>query len=62
VLENWVLAVFESKRKKEIGRLRKINNEELHNLQSPTNIVRDKCNKDEMDGICSVHGRAETSI
>jgi hypothetical protein len=62
VFENRVLRrIFGPKRDEVTGEWRKLHNEELHNLYSSPDIIRqDKAN--EMGGTCGTHGRGEKSV
>jgi hypothetical protein len=64
VFENRVLRrIFGPKRDEETGGLRKLHNEELHNLYSSSSIIRMmEVKKDEMGGACSTIGGEEERI
>jgi hypothetical protein len=62
VFENRVLRrIFVPNRDEVMGEWRKLHNEELHNLYSSPDIIRQvKANK--VGGACSTHGRGEKSV
>jgi hypothetical protein len=64
VFENRVLrGVFGPKRDELPGEWRKLHNEELHDLYSPTHhCAGDKIEKNEMGGLCSADGGRERRV
>jgi hypothetical protein len=62
VFENRVLRrIFGPKRDEVTGEWRKLNNEELHNLYSFPDIIR-QVKANEVGGACGTHGRREKSV
>jgi hypothetical protein len=62
VFENRVLRrIFGPKRDEVMGEWRKLHNEELHNLYSSPDIIR-QIKANEMGGPCGTHGRVEKSV
>jgi hypothetical protein len=60
VFENRVLRrIFGPKRDKITGEWRKLHNEELHNLYSSQNIVRQISQGGLVSRTCGMHGRGE---
>jgi hypothetical protein len=60
IFDNKVLStVYEPKREESTGCSRKCHNEELHNLYSSPNIIREE---DEMEESCRIHGKDEKCI
>jgi hypothetical protein len=60
VFENRVLRrIFGPKRDEVTGQWRKLHSEELHNLYSSPDIIR-QVKANEVGGVCSTHGRGET--
>jgi hypothetical protein len=54
---------FGPKRDEVTGEWRKLHSEELHNLYSSTNIIKQiQGKKDEVGGACGTHGREEESV
>jgi hypothetical protein len=64
VFENKVLRrIFGPKRDEVTGEWRKLHNEELHNLYSSPDIIRQSQVKaNEVGGACGTHGRGEKSV
>jgi hypothetical protein len=64
VFENRVLRrIFGPKRDEVTGELRKLHNEELHNLHSSPDIIRKiKLRRMRGGGACGTHGRGEESV
>jgi hypothetical protein len=63
VFENRVLRrIFGPKRDEVTGEWRKLHNEELHNLYSPPDIIRQVKSRNEVGGACGTHGRGEKSV
>jgi hypothetical protein len=64
VFENRVLSrIFGPKRDEVTGEWRKLHNEELHNLYSSPDIIRQVNFKaNEVGGACGAHGRGEKSV
>jgi hypothetical protein len=61
VFENRVLRrIFGPKRDEVTGEWRKLHNEELYNLYSSANIIR-QVKANEVGGACGTHGRGEKS-
>jgi hypothetical protein len=62
VFENrFLIRIFGPKRDEVTGEWRKLHNEELHNLYSSPDIIRQvKANK--LGGACGTHGRGEKSV
>jgi hypothetical protein len=59
VFENWVLGrILGPKRDEVTGELRKMHSEELHNLYSSTDIIR-QMKANEVDRACGMHGIGE---
>jgi hypothetical protein len=59
VFEDRVLGrLFERRREEVAWGWRRLNNEKLYNLYATTNNIR-AIRKDEVDGTCSAHRRAE---
>jgi hypothetical protein len=52
--------IFSTKREKVTGSLRKLHNEELHNLHSSPNIVKTFISK--MGRACHTHGREQKYV
>jgi hypothetical protein len=62
VFENRVLRrIFVPKRDEVTGEWSKLHNEELHNLYSCPNIIR-QVKANEVGGTCGTHGRGEKSV
>jgi hypothetical protein len=62
VFENRVLRrIFGPKRDEVMGEWRKLHNEELHNLYSSPDIVR-QVKANEVGGACSTYGSGEKSV
>jgi hypothetical protein len=61
-MSGWVLRrIFGPKRDEVTGEWRKLHSEELHNLYSSLNTIRQvKTNK--VGGACSTHGRGDKSV
>jgi hypothetical protein len=53
--------IFGPKKDEATGVWRKLHNEELHNLYSHPDIIR-QVNANELVGACSTHGRGEDSV
>jgi hypothetical protein len=64
VFENRVLKrIFGRKRDEVMGEWRKLHSEELHNLySSPDSIRQVKVKANEVGGACGTHGRGEKSV
>jgi hypothetical protein len=64
VFENRVLRrIFVPKRDEVTGEWRKLHNEELHNLYSSPDIIRQSQVKaNEVGGACGTHGRGKKSV
>jgi hypothetical protein len=64
VFENRVLRrTFGPKRNEVTGEWRKLHNEELHNLYSSPDIIRQvKVKANKVGGACVTHGRGEKSV
>ena len=62
--ENSLLRrIFGPKRTEVRGEWRKLHNEELNDLYSPTDIVAtDKIKKNEMGGACNAYGGGESCV
>ena len=57
MLENMVLRrIFGPRREEVTGEWRRLHNEELNDLYSSPNIVRDKIEKNEMGWACGAYG------
>jgi hypothetical protein len=62
VFGNRVLRIiFGPKRDEVTGEWRKLHNEELHNLYSSPDIIR-QVKANEVGGACGTHGREEESV
>jgi hypothetical protein len=62
VFENKVLRrIFGPKRDEVTGEWRKLHNEELHNLYSTPDIIR-QVKANEVGRACGMHGRGEKSV
>jgi hypothetical protein len=62
VFENRVLRrIFGPKRDDVMGEWRKMHNEELHNVYSSPDIIR-QVKANEVGGACGTHGRGEKSV
>jgi hypothetical protein len=62
VFESRVLRkIFGPKRDEVTGEWRKLHNEELHNLYSPPDIIR-QVKANEVGGACGTHGRGEKIV
>jgi hypothetical protein len=62
VFENRVLRrIFGPKRDDNTGEWRKLHNEELHNLYSSPDIIR-QVKVNEVGGTCGTHGRGAKSV
>jgi hypothetical protein len=62
VFENRVLrSIFGPKRDEVTGEWSKLHNEELHNLYSSPDIIR-QVKADEVGGACNTHGRGQKSV
>jgi hypothetical protein len=62
VFENMVLRrLFGPKRDEVTGEWRKLHNEELHNLYSSPDIIR-QVKANEVGGACGTHGRGEKNV
>jgi hypothetical protein len=62
VFENRVLRrIFGPKRDEVTGEWRKLHNEELHNLYSSPDIIR-QVKANEVGGACGTYGRGEKSV
>jgi hypothetical protein len=62
VFENRVLRrIFGSKRDQMTGEWRKLHNEELHNLFSSPDIIK-QVKANEVSGACGMYGRGEKSV
>jgi hypothetical protein len=62
VFENRVLRrIFGPKMDEVTGEWRKLHNEELHNLYSSLDIIR-QVKANEVGGACGTHGRVEKSV
>jgi hypothetical protein len=62
VFENRLLRrIFGPKRDEVTGEWRKLHNEELHNLYSSPDIIR-QFKANELGGACGTHGRGEKSV
>jgi hypothetical protein len=62
VFENRVLrGIFGPKRDEVTGEWRKLHNEEIHNLYSSPDIIR-QVKANEVGGACGTHGRVEKSV
>jgi hypothetical protein len=62
VFENRVLRrIFGPKRDEVTGEWRKMHNEELHNLYSSADIIR-QVKANEVGGACGMRGRGEKSV
>jgi hypothetical protein len=62
VFENRILRrIFGPKRDEVTGEWRKLQNEELHNLYSSPDIIR-QVKVNEVGRACSMHGRGENSV
>jgi hypothetical protein len=66
VFENRVLRIFGPKRDEVTGEWRKLHNEELHNLYSSPDIIRQgkasQVKANEVGGACGTRGRGEKSV
>jgi len=64
VSQNRVMRrIFELKRDEVTGEWRKLHNEELRNLYSSPNIIKQiKINENEVGRTCGTHGRGEESL
>jgi hypothetical protein len=63
VFENRVLRrIFGPKRDEVTGESRKLHIEELHNLYSSPDIIRQVKANEVVGGACSMHGRGEKSV
>jgi hypothetical protein len=64
VFENRVLRrIFGPKRDEVTGEWRKLHSEELHNLYSSPDIIRQvKSKANEVDGACGTHGTGKKSV
>jgi hypothetical protein len=63
VFENRVLRrIFVPKRDEVTGEWRKLHIEELHNLYSSPDIIRQVVKANEVGGACGTHGRGQKSI
>jgi hypothetical protein len=63
VFENRVQGrIFGPKRDEVTGEWRKLHNEELHNLYSSPNIIRQRKSKRMRGGTRGTHGRGEESV
>jgi hypothetical protein len=56
-----LFVVFGPKRDEVTGEWRRLHNEELHNLYSPPDIIR-QVKANEVGGACGTHGRGEKSV
>jgi hypothetical protein len=62
VFQNRVLRrIFGPKKDEVTGEWRKLHNEELHNMYSSPDIIR-QVKANEMGGACSTHERGENSV
>jgi hypothetical protein len=62
MFENRVLRrIFRPKRDEVTGEWRKLHNEELHNLYSSPDIIR-QVKANEVGGSCGTHGKEEKSV
>jgi hypothetical protein len=62
LFENRVLRIIFGPKRDEVTReWRKLHNEELHNLYSSPDIIR-QVKANEMGGACGTHGRGEKSV
>jgi hypothetical protein len=62
VFENRVLRrIFGPKRDEVVGEWRKLHSEELHNLYSSPDIIR-QVKVNEVGGACGMHGRGKKSV
>jgi hypothetical protein len=62
VFENRVLRrIFGPKGDEVVGEWRKLHSEELHNLYSSPDIIR-QVKANELGGACGTHGRGEKSV
>jgi hypothetical protein len=63
VFENMVLRrILGPKRDEVTGEWRKLHNEELHNLYSSPDIIRQVKSRQKVGGACGTHGRGEKCV
>jgi hypothetical protein len=63
VFENRVLRrIYEPKREEVAGDWRRLHNEELHNIRFNKYYLSDQNKEDEMERVCSIHGKNEKCV